>query len=594
MKKISNTLSNLIWLYKAYWCYAKAYVMMSLILWIVGIPVFRYLLVIFPQTVVDAIEKGWSFYETAVMIVIFQLVLLLIPLFEDFHRMLFKDPGEAMTEIGIRKEIYKQAAGTDYQYMDDPEYYNKYTWTAQQQPAQCAAAFQLMNQSISAVLVIGTMIRLISGFSPWIVILTICNMALRTVGYLKFYKIQLQRDEEIVTYDRKLDYFHRIFYQREYAADLRSTSLRTFLQRDYDQEASEKLKRIRQYAKGLIGWDIFSNVIYRVFMMVIIICIVYEIYSGSITEAASYITIMLAVERLDDSMMEFFNLIRDGGKISMYTEDIRAFYKLESVIENQEGGLSAPSGSYSVDVKDVHFHYHNSDAILKGLNLQIRPGEKIAIVGENGAGKSTFVKLLLRFYDPQRGKILLQGQSLDHYNLKELRKQIGVVFQNTNIYALPLCENMNLCQENTHESIQQALESVGLQRLRSKLNDTMTREFSENGIMLSGGEMQKLALGRVLAGNFGLLILDEPSSALDPIAESEMSQLILNSSRRTTTIMIAHRLSNVRNMDRIYVIHDGRAVESGTHDALMALKGRYYRMFTKQAEKYIGIEDSYK
>lgn len=588
MKKLSNTLYNLVWLYRPYLKYAKSYVVMSLILWGTVIPLLRYLLVIFPQNVVDAIDSGWSLRQTILMIVAFQGVILLMPLYEDIHRMLFRDSGEAKTEMGIRKEMYHQVSHTDYCYMDDTKYYDIFTWTAQQQVVQSAAAFQLVNQAISAVLVMGSMIALISEFTPWILLPAVTNMIIRTIGYLKFYKIQQQRDEEILPHDRKREYCHRIFYQKEYAQDLRSLLLPQFLRRDYDKEAKEKLILIKKHAPGLLVWDIFSNVIYRGFMMWIVILVVYGIYKGKIADAASYITIMLAVEQLDDRMMEFFNLIREGGKISMYAEDIRIFYQLESKIENQSGGLVTPQEAFDVCVENVDFRYEGGTMILRNLHLSVEKGEKIAIVGENGVGKSTLVKLLLRFYDPQQGSIQIQGENLKQYNREEIRRHIGIVFQDSHVYALTLRENLNLYQERTDEMLQQILLKVGLGHLVHQLDRPLTREYAKDGIELSGGEQQKLAIARVIDGDFGLLLLDEPSSALDPMAEAEMVQLLLQN-QNTTVIMIAHRLSTVRNMDRIYVMHKGTIAESGTHEELMALQGRYYTMFTKQAEKYLEV-----
>ena len=210
-------------------------------------------------------------------------------------------------------------------------------------------------------------------------------------------------------------------------------------------------------------------------------------------------------------------------------------------------------------------------------------------MGENGAGKSTLVKLLLGLYDPTSGEILINGIPLRSYDITELRNTIGVAFQNTNIYALSLAENLRLYGEAENLSAD-AEKKFGIDAILRKNNASddsiMTREFDENGIMVSGGEAQKIAIARLTMRKFGLLILDEPSSALDPIAEYELNRLLTQSTGDTTTVMVAHRLSSVRNMDKILVMSGGSLKEEGTHDELMALGGIYYDMFTKQAENY--------
>lgn len=225
------------------------------------------------------------------------------------------------------------------------------------------------------------------------------------------------------------------------------------------------------------------------------------------------------------------------------------------------------------------------------MNIDIRAGEKIAIVGANGVGKTTLVKLLLRLYDVNNGDILYNGISIKKYDPVELRRKIGVAFQDTNVYALSFIDNLTLYDDYSREQINEIVKKMELNSILEKGNGTidveMTREFNEKGVMVSGGEAQKIALSRVISGEFGLLVLDEPSSALDPITEYNIMKLIMSAANLTTTIIVAHRLSTVRDADRIVVIDDGGVVEAGSHDALMSMKGKYFEMFTKQAENYV-------
>lgn len=591
MKK-QSALGRLLWLYEPFWRYARGYVILSLVFWAVILPLHRILMVIFPETVVNLITGGYGIQTLVGVVVVFQLLLLGIPIFEDFYNAYGKDKMEAKVELSIKRQVYEKALQTDYRYVDDPKYYHTYMWAIHHQAEKAKEAFALLNRAVSALILIVSLAGIVSMFSPWMVLLTVLSMVLRTYGYMKYNRQDVAREQELMHSSRKLDYYHRIFYMKDYNADLKTTKLRDFVFRHFNHEASHRLEVIHGYAKGLTRWAVFSDMIYRVFMTVIILAVALNLASGDVGEAASYITIMLSIEKMEDAMYEFFELFQQGGKLSLYARDIQAFYHMESQIETEGASSQAmpPSGSFDIKFTHLCFQYAHSDFKIDSLNLHIRAGEKIAIVGENGTGKSTLVKLLLRLYDPQSGDIAINGKSIKDYSLPALRRQIGVVFQDTHVYAMSFKENVELYRPVTSEDMPELIDKAQLRGMLQKNEGTpeslMTKEFDENGMVCSVGEEQKIGWARVLGGNFGLLILDEPSSALDPIAEYEMNQLLFDSRSKATTIMVAHRLSTIRNADRIIVMDKGRICESGSHDELMSQKGRYYEMFMKQAENY--------
>lgn len=238
----------------------------------------------------------------------------------------------------------------------------------------------------------------------------------------------------------------------------------------------------------------------------------------------------------------------------------------------------------------MSFTYENSGFGLKNINMKISEGKKIAIVGENGGGKTTLTKLLLRLYDPDSGSILIDGKPLTEIALRHYRNNVGIAFQEFPLYSLPLRDNLSVYEPANDKEMNIIFKSLSLDKVLEKNNATfdtdLTRNFDENGIMLSGGEKQKLAVARLMTKKFGLLIFDEPTAALDPIAEAELNRMILDKANTSTTILISHRLSNVVNADYIYVVRNGEIAECGTHEALMAEKGFYYKMFELQAENY--------
>lgn len=231
---------------------------------------------------------------------------------------------------------------------------------------------------------------------------------------------------------------------------------------------------------------------------------------------------------------------------------------------------------------------------LNGIDLEIKHGETVGLIGANGAGKSTLLKLLIRLYDVSDGAVLINGKDIRDYDVHALRMKIGVAFQDVRILAMSLRDTLTVYGDAPDEALVRAMETLGLgsvlERVGGDLGTMISREFTENGVVLSGGEAQRLALARLLAGNFGLLILDEPSAALDPLAEAKLMETIAEMAKNATTVMIAHRLSTVRDFDVIHYVEHGKIVESGSHDDLMARQGKYYKMFTTQAKKYYSSE----
>ena len=233
-----------------------------------------------------------------------------------------------------------------------------------------------------------------------------------------------------------------------------------------------------------------------------------------------------------------------------------------------------------------------SGEILKNISINIRPYEKIAFVGYNGAGKTTLTKLLMRLYDVSKGEILLNNVNIKNYELESYRNSFGTVFQDYQIFAANIAENviMDEVTNNEKDIISNALENSGfadkLNSYKNGIYTPLTREFEETGVNISGGEAQKIAIARVFAKPCQIIILDEPSSALDPISEYNLNQTMLEAAANKTVIFISHRLSSARMADRIYMLEKGEVIEQGSHEELMNFAGKYAEMFNLQAEKY--------
>ena len=308
---------------------------------------------------------------------------------------------------------------------------------------------------------------------------------------------------------------------------------------------------------------------------------------------ASYVAMVSAVGYIVTCINDALGHFSEAGKFCMYMKSIRDFLKCP--IEETIHDAVLPEGNMGeISYENVSYHYAgSSQMIIKGLNLKVRQGEHIALVGENGAGKTTLMKLLMGLYPVSDGKITVGGKDIGEYEPEAYRDCFGTVFQDFQIFSLPICENVLMKAPETEEErciVVDALEKAQfgevLKKLPQGIDTFLTKEFDEKGFVCSGGQAQKIAIARVFAKNPQVVILDEPSSALDPIAEYNMYCNMMEAAKGKTVFFISHRMSSARMADRILFLENGHIVEEGTHEKLMEKNGRYAEMFRLQAKNY--------
>lgn len=592
MKTFNRHVKNIMWICRPFWQYGKVYIILSVCILGLYSPVDDIIYVRFPEIMIDLLSAGKPFWYIGTIAAIICGISFLNNAIRKISRVYFT---RKQVEIGLRinQDIYEKAMQLDYKYIDNPKYYNRYAWTMREYAEQVNQGREFivnLSQCILSLVALGT---IIASLGPWILLVEVVQMVLHTVVNKQANVNFMKQKEATTPLNRRLDYFHRLFYMKDYAADMKSTALSNSVFHGYSEVGKRKSKIVASFTRKAEFWNCIHELIFCLTELIIVLYLIQSIVSGRIPEVGMYMTLLLSFYRLDSKINTLTYLMKDAGSLSMNAEKIKEFFEIHSEIETDKShaGIAPDGDNFSVELTDVCFSYENSEFSLSGLNLCIKPGEKIAIVGENGAGKSTFVKLLLRLYDVDKGEIHINGKPIREYDVHVLRQRIGVAFQNTNIYAMSFADNISLYKEVSEPVLQEVTEMLGLDAILKK-NHTdyhaeLTREFHEDGVMLSGGEAQKVALARVMTGGFGLLLLDEPSSALDPIAEYKMNQAILNAANKATTIIVAHRLSTIRDADRIVVLDQGKICECGNHETLMALQGKYYEMFTKQAENYV-------
>ena len=590
---------NLLFLLKPFWTYGKIYTIVTLFISIVISPISSISNVLFFQYIVDAVAVNESFKNILIIIFYYSIILLSVTIINYTYEGLYKE--RKMTEINqkINLEIYQNILKTDYKYFDNPEFYNNYTWVVKDYANKSSDAFNLSIDMLRSISIIVAMVSLLLMMGPGIILITIIQMLIMTFFEMNRNKLNIKKREQIIPSERKLNYVHRIFYQKDYAADIKTTNIKNYLFNMYEDNNKNKISIIKEFAGKLLTWRYAQGFIENIYTVGIMVYISYGLLvSEQLIGVGSFMSLMSANGQLVASFRGFFGFISQTNYLKLYAEKLRLFFNTPSTIEIYQEHPNIYSdianSPFALNLENVSFSYENSDFALNNININIKPGEKIAIVGENGAGKTTLAKLLLRLYEPTEGHILYNNIPIAKYDISELRNKIGVAFQATNIYAFPLSSNLKLYANTSNNSLEQIIKNVGLSEILYKSSGNMetelTREFDENGIMLSGGEIQKIGIARLMTQQFGLIILDEPSSALDPFAEYELTKIIYDQANQSTTILIAHRLSMVRNADCIYVINNGEVCEKGTHDELIDAKSVYYDMFKKQSENYVEID----
>lgn len=299
-----------------------------------------------------------------------------------------------------------------------------------------------------------------------------------------------------------------------------------------------------------------------------------------------------AATKMTVNVSELIRVYAEMKTNTKFLEEIDTFLDIPN--QMYQGSLTTEKRSdrnYQVEFKDVSFRYPGSENwSLRHVNMKFKVGKRLAIVGENGSGKTTFIKLLCRLYDPQEGQILLNGIDIRKYNYRDYMNIFSVVFQDFQLISQPLGANVAGNQEYDPEKVERALEDAGfgerLKTMKNGLETILYKDFAENGVMVSGGEAQKIAIARALYKDAPFIILDEPTAALDPIAEAEIYSKFNEIAGDKTAVYISHRLSSCRFCDEIAVFHEGQVVQQGTHEELLEEGGKYSELWNAQAQYY--------
>lgn len=481
--------------------------------------------------------------------------------------------------------------------MDDPEFYNRFILSISQSEEKSFLVFENVMELISQTCFVLSLGAVILTMDTGGLIIALVATALSLPGNIKITKLKYEKDIRTKPYERKRDYVKRVFYLADYAKEIRLYDVKDKLITEFT-DSNQKIKNyIRKYFKSIAPIAFLNKYILNSLLVfcVYTIVLLYKTLVLKTISLGSFTTMFYATSKLKDYLLLLTAVFPKLQSNSLYIECFKKFIAYRPKIMDLPSPHPVLSRPHELCLKDIRFCFEGGGRpVIQGVNIKIAPGSKIALVGYNGAGKSTLVKLILRLYETEQGEILLDRRNIKEYSLQAYRDLFGVVFQDYQIFAAPLAQNVTMKPGNLDSAerarVWSALRISGLEplvnRLPEGIDTPLTKEFEEDGVNLSGGEKQKLALARVLYKDSPFVILDEPSSALDPLSEFHFNQVVMEQFHDKTVIFISHRLSTTKMADRIYLLKNGAVLEEGSHDQLMQKNGVYKTMFEIQASKY--------
>ena len=489
-------------------------------------------------------------------------------------------------------KIMEHAATLDLDQFEDSEFYDKLERARQQTTGRTILLSQILAQ-VQDIITMAFLLVGLMAFNAWLILLLLVAIVPAFLGESYFNDKSYALTRGQTPERRELDYMRFLGASDATAKEVKLFNLSGFLvdrfktlsNKFYDDNRSLSIKRA--------SWGTFFALLgslgyYTAYMVMIFKTVDGAITIGSLTFLAG------SFKQLRSLLENILSRFTSVSQSAIYLHDFFDFFEIQPKIVAAVKPVPFPNPiRQGFTFENVGFKYHNSDKWAnRHLSFTLNAGEKLALVGENGAGKTTLVKLLARLYDPVEGRILLDGIDLREYDMMDLRKNTGIIFQDYLRYQMSFAQNIavgNIDELDNRILIRQSAEKSLAHLLAEKLPDqydqALGRRFN-NGIELSGGEWQKVALARAYMKEAQLLILDEPTSSLDARAEYEVFQRFAELTKDKTAVLISHRFSTVRMADRILVLDKGEIIEMGSHEELLEKKGRYAELFTLQAKGY--------
>ncbi len=493
--------------------------------------------------------------------------------------------------INTSIKIIEKTNEVDISLLENSEFYDKLERARTQTMGRVDLMSNVLGQAQTTISII-TLVAGLIYFEPYLIILLVLSIIPSFINEVRFSQQQYSLARSWTAERRELDYLRFIGANDKTAKEIKLFGLTNFVVNRFKNLATKYFNLNKTLVIKRSSYGFLFNLLGSISYYAAYVFIIYRVLSGIIT-LGELTFLSGSFNRLMKSLQDFFSKFTRISESSLYLKDYFDFIDISIEPKTKEDIPLPKVIQKGFEVKNVFFAYPESEnQILRDVSFSIKAGEKIAFVGQNGAGKTTLTKLLLRFYEPTSGEILLDGVNINRYNKSEYQAYFGVLFQDFFRYEFTIKENIAIGKIDEIEN-QDRIEKAAELSLADEVVSELTYGYEQQlgkrfvkGQELSGGQWQKIALARAYMKNAEVMILDEPTSALDAKAESEVFERFIHLIKNKTSVIISHRFSTVRQADRIIVLEEGSILESGTHQELMDNNKLYAQLFTLQAEGY--------
>jgi len=589
--------NNLLYAFRLVWQGNRGYVIWTLIRNIYTAAFLAYLHIYVLKYILTCIEEQRPFADLVFYVAIICGGHVLAHIISAYHEYYIRNNAPLITK-SIFTRVMDVSSKMEYRKFESPDFYDKY---ARALDASAKSIFEAVHKccwfiGVTASVIIA--VHFVAGIDPVLLLFPVIPAASAVALSTKQSKLWFDFNFENTRNNRVLGYTRRVFYEKKYASEMRLFGIKNVLLKNHKNAVLIMHKIAKKYRTKI---TVLDSIVAGMFIMFCVIMpfvyISFYVSSNPDAVVGAYIAAaLMAIGFIAGHINWATWLVSDIRKESKLVGNLHSFLEAQAGDNpcDASGAKLIPGSIDRIEINNLSFTYDGADKpTLRNISLSIMRGEKIALVGHNGAGKTTLIKLLTGLYDVTEGEIKANGTNIAEYEPKAYRSKFGTVFQDFQVFALSIAQNVLYRKPRDEEErriVFDALEKAQfadvLEGLPKGIDTAVSREYDDEGLVLSGGQAQKLAIARVFAKNPDVVILDEPSSALDPIAEYNMYENMMKLSENKAVIFISHRLSSARLADKIYMLENGSIIEQGTHRELMELGGQYAEMFDLQAQNY--------
>ncbi len=583
---------------KTVWQISKRRVIHTALYSITGYVEWIFMSIFFLRYVINAIENEAPFGTIFGFIGICFAVFSLLAMYVSYMNSVVIPYTDNKIYRCLYRKLYAKARNVELRCFEDADFYNRYTMALDGSAKKMTDSVKFFFQVIFGVIAAAAAFSSMFMIDPFSVLFVISPIIGNFVFGGLMNKIWGGRYVDNVKNNRTAEYVNRVMHLAEFAKEIRYSNIHELMMKRYDEAIKGNQTVADKYAKKAVAYTWAQNV--TTFALVFEGIMIYAAYRTIVSKTMGLAELAIMFTAMSTSswiLIGMFNNFTEAMKNGQFLEYFRTFMEYKEKIPEDQDGIIPEEKVRSVEFRNVCFEYKENEPVINDLSFKIEGDKVCALVGHNGAGKSTIIKLLFRLYDPTSGEILVNGINIKEYNLKAYRKLFSAAFQDYKVMAMSVRDNvlMGAEFEDPGKTAEHALKCAGvwekIQSLPDGIDTVMTKEFDNNGAVLSGGEQQKIVVARAFAQKASVKVFDEPSSALDPIAEYELYKGIMDESKGHITLFISHRLSSVKDADMVFMLENGSVIEQGSHSELMAQGGSYCEMFTKQAQNYLADEN---